>query len=329
MQYRRLGNTDLMVSTIGMGCWGLAGGFQWGSQDDAESMATVHAALDAGINFFDTAELYGQGHSEIVLGRALKGVRQQVVIATKVSSQHLAPEALVRACEASLRRLQSDWIDLLQIHWPNWDVPLAETWQALAQLQAQGKVRAIGVSNFGPIDLQTLLQLGTPASNQLPYSLLFRAVEYEVQALCMQHGISILCYSPLLHGLLSGRYTSCETFAVTRARTRHFGPRWPHIRHHEPGCEVEVNAALRALQGVSQKVGRPLAEVAVAWLLQRPAVASVIVGMRQPHHARAGARAAELVLAPAVMERLDRATAQVKARLGPNLDMWESEPRAH
>lgn len=328
MNYRTLGQTDIRVSSICMGCWGLASDFHWGPQDDAESIATVHAAMDAGVNFFDTAEGYGGGHSDEVLGRALTGVRQEVVIAGKVGSQHLAAGDLVRACEESLRRLNTDYLDLLQIHWPNWDIPLEETWAAMESLQAQGKVRALAVSNFGVVDLSDLLAIGRPVSNQLPYSLLFRAIEYGVQDLCIREGIGILCYSPLLHGLLSGRYTAPDQLSPTRARTRHFSQDWPHVRHEEPGCEAEVTAALQEIRRICDDIGQPMARVAIAWLLHRPGVTSVITGMRHPEQARDSAGAADLALSPEVLRQLDEATLPVKEKLGPNLDMWQTEPRA-
>lgn len=176
MRYRKLGQTDIIVSVIAMGCWPIVGDFTWGPQDEADSIATIHAALDAGINFFDTAEMYGNGYSEELLGRALAGRRHEVVIASKVGSEHLAADQVIRAGEGSLRRLRTDYIDLYQIHWPSRTVPLAETMAALERLRQQGKVRAIGVSNFGLGDLGDLLAIGRPETNQLPYSLLWRAI---------------------------------------------------------------------------------------------------------------------------------------------------------
>jgi len=327
MKYRLLGQTDIQVSTICMGCWGLASDFHWGPQDDAVSIATVHAALDAGVNFFDTAELYGNGHSDEVLGRALQGVRSQVVIASKVSSQNLAPDALVRSCEASLRRLNTDYLDLLQIHWPSREVPFAESWAAMERLQQQGKVRAIGVSNFGVLDLSELLKSGRPDSNQLPYSLLFRAIEFGAQQLCLENDISILAYSPLMHGLLTGKFETLDDMPVTRGRTRHFSSRWPHIRHREPGCEAETNAALQAIRRISQEAGFSMTHLALAWVLHQSGVASAITGMRRPDQARDSALAADIILSDDILRQLDEVTRPVKEALGPNLDMWQTEPR--
>ena len=327
MKYRTLGQTNIRVSTLCMGCWGLANDFHWGPQDDADSIATVHAALDAGVTFFDTAESYGDGHADEVLGRALQGIRHEVIIASKVSGGNLAPDDLIRSCETSLHRLNTDYLDLFQIHWPSRAIPLTESWAAMERLQREGKVRALGVSNFGVIDLPELLKVGFPLSNQLPYNLLFRAVEFGVQQLCVANDISILAYSPLMHGLLTGKFASMDAMPVTRARTRHFSPRWPHIRHHEPGCEAETSAALQAIRQISEETGHAMTHLALAWLLRQPGVTSVITGMRRPDQARDSALAADIDLSPDLLHRLDLATRPVKEALGPNLDMWQTEPR--
>jgi len=327
MKYRTLGSTDIQVSTICMGCWGLAGDFHWGPQDDAESSATVHAALDAGVNFFDTAEAYGNGRSEEVLGRALKGVREKAVIASKVLPKNLAPDALIRSCETSLQRLNTDYIDLYQIHWPSRDIPFEESWAVLERLQREGKVRAIGVSNFGAVDLSTLLAVGKPISNQLPYSLLFRAIEYGTQQLCVENDISILAYSPLLHGLLTGKYETADQLSETRARTRHYSKDRPHTRHSESGCEAETTAAMRAIRRIGDELGQSMTHVSLAWLLHQSGITSVITGMRRPEQARDSARAADLILPPEALQQLDKATRPVKECLGPNLDMWQTESR--
>lgn len=327
MQYRTLSQTDIQVSTICMGCWGLAGDFHWGPQDDADSIATVHAALDAGVNFFDTAELYGDGRSDEVLGRALKGVRQEVVIAGKVGPQNLAPDDLVRSCEASLSRLDTDYIDLFQIHLPNWELPIEESWAAMERLQQAGKVRAIGVSNFGVIDLSELLTVGQPASNQLSYSLLYRAIEYGVQQTCVDNDVGILCYSPLMHGLLTGKYEFADQLPETRARSRHYSQDRARTRHSESGCEAETTAAIQAIRHISDEIGQSITHVSLAWLLHQPGVTSVITGMRRPEQARDSARAADLTLSADVLHQLDLATRPVKDILGSNLDMWQTESR--
>jgi aryl-alcohol dehydrogenase-like predicted oxidoreductase len=197
----------------------------------------------------------------------------------------------------------------------------------MERLQREGKVRAIGVSNFGVIDLPELLKSGRPTSNQLPYSLLFRAIEFGVQQLCVENDISILAYSPLMHGLLAGKFETLDDMPVTRARTRHFSPRWPHIRHKEPGCEAETNAALRAIRRISQDAGLSMTHLALAWVLHQPGVTAAITGMRRPQQARDSALAADITLSDDILRQLDEATRPVKEALGPNLDMWQTEPR--
>lgn len=327
MQYRELGKSDISVSAVAMGCWVLAGDSTWGPQDADKSIATVHAALDAGMNFFDTAEGYGGGDSESILGRALAGRRHEAVIATKVSRSNLSPDAVQQACERSLRRLQTDYVDLYQIHWPSRTVPLEETIEALKRLREQGKVRALGVSNFGLNDLSDLLALGWFESNQLPYNLLWRAIEYEIQPKCVDTGIGILCYSSLAQGLLTGKFSSPDEVPEGRARTRHFSKDRPQVRHGEAGCEAEVFAAIEKIRHVGKEIGRPMSELAVAWLLHQSGVTSVIAGARRPDQIRQTAQAADLTLSLDTIDKLTKATDEIKHIMGSNPDMWQSESR--
>ncbi|MFN2225232.1 MAG: aldo/keto reductase [Anaerolineae bacterium] len=331
MLYRELGRSGVRVSALAMGCWALADAATWGPQSEADSIATVHAALDLGIDTFDTAEGYGGGESEVVLGRALRGRREQVVIATKVSRSNLSAESVRQACEDSLARLGTDYIDLYQVHWPSRSVLLEETLGALEDLQDEGKVRAVGVCNFGVGDLSELAATAGAqrpvVSNQLPYSLLWRAVEYEIRPACVDAGLGILCYSPLSQGLLTGKYRSPGDVPEGRARTRLFSSRRPQARHGEPGAEEEVFRALVEIEGICDEGGWPMASVALAWLLQQPGVTSVIAGARTPDQIRQTAQAADLNLAPETVARLSAATDEVKHLIGPNADMWQSESR--
>lgn len=327
MQTRKLGRTGIDVSRICLGCWAFAGDFMWGPQDEADSVATVHAALDLGVNFLDTAEMYGNGKSEEVLGRALTGRRHEAVIATKAMSDHLAPDVLVATCEASLRRLQTDYIDLYQIHWPSREIPLADTMAALEKLKQAGKIRAIGVSNFGPLDLDDLLVAGRAETNQLAYSLLARAIEYEIQPKCVANDIGILCYSPLMHGLLTGKFATPQEVPDERARTRHFPSTRPMAVHSAPGCESETFAALDAIRGVAAEMCVPMADLALAWLLHQPGVLAPVAGARTPAQIEQLARAVEIQLSAETLAALDRATQPVKAKLGANADMWRTESR--
>jgi myo-inositol catabolism protein IolS len=327
MEYRRLGKTEMQVSVLALGCWPFAGGQYWGDQDDDASIATVHAALDAGINFFDTAEGYEAGHSERVLGRALVGKRDRALIATKVSPNHLAPADVVAACEGSLRNLQTDYIDLYQIHWPNHDIPLVDTVAALQKLKDAGKIRAIGVSNFAVQDFSEMVTLSECETNQLPYSLLWRVIERHIQPLCVQHQVGIICYSPLAQGLLTGRYHSADEVPDGLARTRWYNHRRAMAQHDEEGCEAEVFAAVDEVRKIAEEVGAPMATVALAWVKAQPAVTSVLIGARSPEELAWNLPADQLVLTPEMITRLSQATTAVKEKLGENPDMWFTPSR--
>jgi aryl-alcohol dehydrogenase-like predicted oxidoreductase len=324
---RKLGKTDIAVSTIAMGCWALAGDATWGPQEEADSMATVHAALDAGVNLFDTAEGYGGGDSEAVLGRALAGRRHEAVIATKVSRANLSAQEVQQACENSLQRLQTDYIDLYQIHWPSRSVPLAETVEALQRLRDQGKVRAIGVCNFGVQDLADLLFMAWVETNQLPYSLLWRAIEFEIQKKCLDENLGILCYSPLSQGLLTGKFASPAQVPEGRARVRLFSGDRPQARHGEEGCEAEAFAAVGQIREICDGIGQPMTQVALAWLLHQPGVTSVIVGARRPEQIQNNAQGAGLALSAETLAQLAGVTEGVKACVGPNPDLWMTASR--
>lgn len=324
MRYTVLPGSNIRVSVIAMGCWALAGDSTWGEQSEADSVAAVRAALEAGINFFDTAPGYGDGLSERRVGLGLRGVRDQAVVATKIGPDALRPDKLAASVERSLGFLGTDYVDLLQIHWPSREVPVAETWGALERLREQGKVRALGVSNFGKLDLGELLQLGAPVTNQLPYSLLSRAVEFELVPTCLARNVGILCYSPLLWGLLAGSYRTADEVPVGRARSRHFSPSRAQTRHTEAGCEAETFAALARIGACAERLGVPMSELAVAWLLHQPAVTSVLAGIRRPDQALANSHAAELRLDEATLRELDGATSAVKLALGSNPDLWQS-----
>jgi aryl-alcohol dehydrogenase-like predicted oxidoreductase len=327
MEYRRLGRSELRVSTVAMGCWAIAGDQTWGPQDEAGALAAIRAALDAGISFFDTAEMYGDGYSEELLGRGLAGRRREAVIASKAGSHHLAPSDLKATCETALRRLKTDYLDLYQVHWPSRTVPLTESLDALKELQAAGKVRAIGVSNFGPGDLSDLLKLGRVESNQVPYSLLWRAIEFEILPLCVKNGIGVLCYSPLAQGLLTGKFKSADEVPEGRARTKHFSSKRAQTRHRQSGQEEETFTAVREIGAVAKDVGCTMGQLALAWLIHQRGVASVLAGARNAAQAGENASAADLKLSADVLKRLDATTRTLKDAFGPEPDMWAAETR--
>jgi len=327
MIYNKLGNSDIDVSIIALGCWPFAGGPVWGDQDDNDSIATVHAALDAGINFFDTAEGYEKGHSERVLGQGLKGRRSEAVIATKVSAGKLSADGIVKACEQSLHNLQTDAIDLYQIHWPNWKIPISETMAALEKLHEQGKVRHLGVCNFGPVDLADLISVGQIVTNQLPYSLLWRVIERDIQPLCNRHNIGLICYSPLMQGLLTERYKTADDVPDGLARIRLYNNARPMAQHDEPGCETEVFEALKEIKELSEETGYPMATVALAWVKQQLGITSLLVGARNPDEVSWNLPAIDLNLTKSIVQRLALATETIKDKLGHNPDLWMSKSR--
>jgi len=327
VQYRLLGKSDIEISAVCMGCWAIVGDSTWGPQDQGDAINAIHTSLDVGVTFFDTANMYGEGYSEELLAKALDKRRQDAVIATKVHSGSLQTDALRQECERSLRRLRTDYIDLYQIHWPNWSVPLEESIGTLEALKSEGKIREYGVSNFGKQDITEAVEKGAVVTDQLCYSLLWRAIEYEIQPVCVAKGIGILCYSPIAQGLLTGKFRSPEDVPEGRARTRHYSKKRNGVRHGEDGCEGETFAAIDRIRHISETAGRPMAEVSLSWLLAQSAVSCVIAGARNAKQARANAKAADLHLPAEILEQLAEATNCVKAKLGANPDMWQSESR--
>jgi len=328
MQQRRIANTEIDVSIISFGCWAIAGGFNWGEQDEKDSVEACRAAFESGINFFDTAEAYGRGKSEQLLAKALSDVRDEIIIASKVVPGNFRPEKLREACERSLQNLNTDRIDLYQLHWPNWNIPAADVLEVLEELKNAGKIRAYGVSNYGPVDMGECL--ATPyaiCSNQLAYNLLFRAIEFEILPVCVKKGISVLAYSPLMQGLLTGKFNSVEDVPEDRVRTRLYSSERPNAGHDEPGAEKGMFEAVERIRNIADELGRPMADVSMAWLLAQEGVTSVIVGGRNAEQARRNVHAAELALPEDVLQALNDATEEVKDKLGSNADMWLTESR--
>ena len=329
MEYRKLGKSNLEVSVITMGCWAIAGDRVWGPQSESDAIDALHAAVDVGINFFDSAEGYGAGRSEELIGKAFKGrLRDEVIIATKVSPSNLRPADLRAACENSLRNLGMETIDVYYLHWPNWNIPIADTLSEMNRLKAEGKIRHVGCSNFGKRDLTELLEVNRVEVNQLAYNLLFRAIEYEIVPVCLEHQVGIATYSPLFHGILTGKFATLADIPDERARTRHFDAATrPMTRHGGPGAEPETAAALAAIRRICDDAGLSMAQVALAWLLKQPGVATVIAGARNPAQIHANAAAAALDLPNDIIAALNEATEPLKAKLGPNADMWDVGPK--
>ena len=313
MEYRKLGESDLMVSRIGFGCWAMANDAQWGPIDEEEAIRAVHMAIAEGVNFFDTAEAYGNGHSEEVLGRALKGRRDQVLVATKIIGKHLGGDQVPKALEASLRRLGTDYVDLYQIHWPNRSVPFEETMEALSRLKAQGKIRSIGVSNFGVEDVTAIVQYGAVDSNQVPYSLFWRAIEASIVEACVREDIGIICYSPLGQGLLTGKFKKRGDIPEGN-RT--------HTRLYADEALALAFPALEKLRALSERLQVTMAQVSLAWLLARPGVTTVIAGAKTRRQFADNVGAIRVHLEEDDLSTLGALSQPLYDFLGDNPDMW-------
>jgi aryl-alcohol dehydrogenase-like predicted oxidoreductase len=322
MKYRPLGTSDVNVSTIALGCWAFVDEANWGSQEKEDTIAAIQTALDEGINFFDTAEAYGDGRAEELLGEALGGRRDDAIIATKVVSGKLSRNDVLNACERSLKRLSTDVIDLYQIHWPYHETPLEETLAAMDELKQAGKIRMIGVSNFFDRDLTESTSLTGIMTNQMPYSLVWRAVEHRCQPLCVDQDVSIICYSPLMHGLLNGKFRSTDDLPVARRRTRLFSKDHPQAIHGEKGAEKEAFEALDRIREICSEAGVEMGQAALAWLLTRPATDSAIVGARNADQVRQNAAAGDLDLGEDVIDQLTEATDALKEKIGLYPDPW-------
>lgn len=300
MQKRRLGNSDLDITVLGVGAWAMGGGdwkFSWGPQDDSESQAAIHAALDAGINWIDTAPVYGLGHSEEVVGRAVKGLSTKPLLFTKCArvwneqreiGKSLKRDSVIRECEASLRRLQVDVIDLYQVHWPEPEEDIEEGWEACAQLKKQGKVRWIGVSNFSVPQLERARKVAPITSLQPPYNLLMRDIEAAQLPWCKARGVGVLAYSPMRSGLLTGKMTKERIAAMPEDDHRQ---RVPDFQEPRLSRNLEFVELLRK---IGAKHGYSPGEVAIAWTLKNPAITAAIVGMRNAAQAKGVVGAAKL-----------------------------------
>jgi aryl-alcohol dehydrogenase-like predicted oxidoreductase len=290
MEFVTLADAGLRLSRVGLGTWAMGGGW-WGPSDRQESYTTIRKAIDLGITTFDTAPIYGLGVSEEVLGQAIKdsGCRDRVVLATKAGLEwtnnkvvrNSSLPRLAQELEDSLRRLQTDVIDLYQIHWPDPLEPIEETAAFLGQLLQQGKIRAIGVSNFSPEQMDRFRRVAPLHTAQPPYNLFERQIEAEVLPYCREHGIHTLVYSPLCRGLLSGRMTPQTTFPSGDMRAG-IDPKFV-----EPRYSQYLKAAEALSRFAQDRYGKTLAQLAVRWLLDQPGVSVALWGARKPYHLEA------------------------------------------
>jgi len=322
MQTRKLGSSDLYLSTVGLGTWGISGSGwagSWGPQDDNESIEAIIRAYDLGVNWIDTAAVYGLGHSEEVVGKALKKLPERPIIATKLGLcwdengeifRRLTKESVRREVEDSLRRLDIDTIDLYQIHWPiddNHDEVL-EGWGTIADLIKEGKVRYAGVSNFGVELMKKIQEIYPVTSLQPPYSMIRRGTEKEILHYCGESNIGVVCYSPMGKGLLTGKFSKERVDNLPDEDHRKRGSEF-----NDPQLSITLGM-LDELRPIADKNGRTLAQLAIAWVLRRPEVTAAIVGARRPSQIEETAQAGDWNLSQEDIAEIDQILERYEAK---------------
>ena len=311
MQTQRLGNSDLHITPIGFGAWAIGGGgwaFGWGSQDDAQSVAAIHEALDLGINWIDTAAVYGLGHSEEVVAKALDGVKQRPFVFTKCGrvwdeqkqiGKRIKASSIRKECEDSLRRLRVSVIDLYQMHWPEPDEDIEEGWQEMVKLKQEGKVRWIGVSNFSAEQMSRVSKYGEITSLQPPYSMVRPEVEESILPHCLKENIGVIAYSPMASGLLTGAFTRERLAALPADDWR----KEKNKHYQEPLLSRNLKL-VELLKSIGDRHAKSPGEVAIAWVLRHPAITAAIVGARKTGQLKELLGAAEWRLTAAEVDEI-------------------------
>ncbi|PSO49521.1 MAG: aldo/keto reductase [Cyanobacteria bacterium SW_9_44_58] len=317
MQTRSLGTSDVKITPILMGTW-QAGKAMWTGIKDEETIQAIREGVEAGITTIDTAEIYGEGHSEQIVAKAVSDVREQVQLASKVFPTHLKYDQVFRACEGSLKNLNTDYLDLYQIHWPSGSfnseiVPIEETMEALNDLKRQGKIRAIGVSNFSRTQLAEAQQYGQIDSVQPPYSLFWRQAEKELIPYCVEHNISVLAYSSLAQGLLTGKFGPNHQFEEGDHRAKN--------KLFQGENYQRALKAIDQLRPLANKKGCTLAQLSLAWLIAQPNT-HAIVGARNAKQAIANAKAAAVSLSQEELAEIDKIGRGVTDYLDENPVLW-------
>ncbi|MEE2987751.1 MAG: aldo/keto reductase [Nitrospinota bacterium] len=287
MEYKKLRTSDLNISVVGFGAWGIGGAPFWTNEGDEKSAGAILKAYDLGVNFFDTAPVYGFGHSEELLGKTLKPVRDKVLLATKcglrwgdggLSSirKDCTRKSILKEVDESLKRLDTDWIDLYQVHWPDIETPQEETMEALLEIQEKKKIRFIGVSNYSVDQMKEIMKFGKIVFLQPEYSLLQRSIENEIAPFCRESGIGIIAYSPLASGVLTGKYDKSTKFTDWRSKG---------IIGTFSGEEYEKNIdKVDRLKKVAQSAGKTCAQMAINWVAGRPEVSTALLGFKNEKH---------------------------------------------
>ncbi|MHC4242864.1 MAG: aldo/keto reductase, partial [Planctomycetota bacterium] len=311
MQIRQLGNTDLKLTTVGLGTWAMGGPWQfgWGPQDDDEAIAAILASLETGINWIDTAPVYGLGHSEELVGKALKQTSKKPIVATKCSLlwndkkekvSCLKADSIRQECHDSLERLGIETIDLYQIHWPEPEEDLEQAWEEMARLAEEGKIRYLAVSNFNVEQIERIHKIHPVSSLQPPYSMLHRQVEDELLAYCADNEIGVVAYSPMQRGLLTGKFSPERLANLPLDDHRRANPDF-----HEPSFTATLEL-VEQLKPIAERNGKTLAQLSISWVLRRPEVTAAIVGARKPEQILETAPAAGWILNEEDIEQIEQ-----------------------
>jgi aryl-alcohol dehydrogenase-like predicted oxidoreductase len=320
MQMRKLGYTNLKLTTVGLGTWAIGGPWQfgWGPQDDDEAIAAILASLETGINWIDTAPAYGLGHSEELVGKALKQTSKKPIIATKCSLlwndkkekvSCLKAQSVRQECIDSLERLGIETIDLYQIHWPEPDEDLEQAWEEMARLAEEGKIRYLGASNFSIEQIERTRKIHPVASLQPPYSMLHRQAEDELLAYCAQNDIGVVAYSPMQRGLLTGKFSPERLASLPLDDHRRANPDF-----HEPRFTATLEL-VEQLKPIAERNGKTLAQLSISWVLRRPEVTAAIVGARRPEQILETVPASEWDLNEEDIEQIEQLLAEHQAKL--------------
>ena len=345
MHMRTLGKSGIPVSPLAVGCWSFGGGAYWGEQSQQSVDGIVSGALDYGVNLFDTAAMYNDGNSEISLGKALYGKREKAVICSKLGPHAAYRDEMIRQCEMSLKRLQTDYLDCYMLHWPINPVAIrhftddenilhhppmvAEAFEAFDKLKRDGKIRAVGISNFGVLQMKEALQTGVSIDvNEMPYNIFTRAIEYEILPYCIENGMAVVCSMALQQGILAGAFSRAEDIPPNQAHSRHFhyDRGQGSSRHDSTGVEEEMFSALVKLKEIAAGLNISMAQLAIAWLLHRKGVASVLAGSRTMAELTDNIRALHVTLGNDTINEIDAISSDVKIKMGPNPDLYESGP---
>ena len=341
----KLGNSDIFVSAMTVGCWPFGGGDYWGEQSQQDVNSVVGAALDMGINTFDTAEVYNNGESERSLGKALKGQRDKAVVISKISPSNC--RNVRQHCIDSLQRLGMDYLDVYMLHWPintlavqhftsneriiESPATIAEAYQQLAELKKDGLIRSIGMSNFGPTQMEEVMSTGVQVDvNELTYNIVSRAIEAHIVPYCMERHISIIGSMGLQQGLLAGIYRTADDVPKHQAHSRHFANfRGAETsRHGEDGAEREIFEVVDRLREISHDLNIHIAQLSIAWILQKPFMASTLVGSRNIDELKMNMEACTLKLPDEIETLIDEISLPVLHLLGDSPDYYEHRSKS-